>query len=353
MSTVLRHMFSGIVAAFAVAILLGSIVYTTFPIDNWDFLLQKNLLDIPLAFVLPFLVFIMGAFFGLNSGITSRKQLNSINRTLKSIEDGRQVDMKEVRSLELRTIKKRMEGIQKQLGEKIRQSQKMATEKAVDQEKRIQEIISQERNRLARELHDSVSQQLFAASMIMSAVNETRREEDSRETKQLKLVEETIHQTQLEMRALLLHLRPAALNGKSLQKGMEELLQELLQKVPIELKWKIETIPLAKGVEDHLFRILQESVSNILRHAQANKAQILLVQREDLIILRIEDDGVGFKMDQEKTGSYGLQNMHERAAEIGGTLKIVSLPGEGTRLEVKVPILKAGDEGNDQSIISG
>lgn len=344
MSTVLRHLFSGIASAFAVSIVLGAIVYSLFPIDDWNFLLEQRLLNFPMVFVLPFLVFLMGAFFGLNSGITSRKQLNLINRTLASIEDGRQVNMKEVSSLELRAITKRMEGIQKQLGEKIRQSQKMATEKAVDQEKRIQEIISQERNRLARELHDSVSQQLFAASMIMSAVNETRSEDDTRESKQLKLVEETIHQTQLEMRALLLHLRPAALNGKSLQKGMEELLQELLQKVPIELKWKIETIPLAKGVEDHLFRILQESVSNILRHAQANKAQILLVQRDDLILLRIEDDGVGFKLDQEKTGSYGLQNMHERAAEIGGTLKIVSLPGEGTRLEVRVPILSAGEE---------
>ncbi|MCM3719572.1 sensor histidine kinase [Fictibacillus phosphorivorans] len=345
MSTVLRHMFSGILFAFAVTILLGSIVYTLFPINDWTFLLQEHLLDFPLAFVVPFLVFIMGAFFGLNSGITARKQLNLIDRTLKSIEDGRQVNMKEVSNLELKAITKRMEGIQQQLGEKIRQSQKMATEKAVDQEKRIQEIISQERNRLARELHDSVSQQLFAASMIMSAVNETRADSETRESKQLKLVEETIHQTQLEMRALLLHLRPAALNGKSLQKGMEELLQELLQKVPIELKWKIETVPLDKGVEDHLFRILQESVSNILRHAQANKAQILLVQRDDLIILRIEDDGIGFNMDQEKTGSYGLRNMHERAAEIGGSLKIVSLPGEGTRLEVKVPILSA-EEGN-------
>ncbi|MBY6037502.1 sensor histidine kinase [Fictibacillus nanhaiensis] len=344
MSTVLRHMLSSLFLAFGVSLLLGSIVYFLFPIEDWSFLLKERLLDFPIAFVIPFLVFISGAFYGLNTGITSRKQLNLIQRTLKSIEDGRQVDMKEVSSLELKAIVKRMEGIQQQLSEKIRQSQKMATEKAVDQEKRIQDIISQERNRLARELHDSVSQQLFAASMIMSAVNEGRTESETRESKQLKLVEEMIHQTQLEMRALLLHLRPAALNGKSLQKGMEELLQELLQKVPIDLKWKIETIPLDKGVEDHLFRILQESISNILRHAQANKAQILLVQRDDLIILRIEDDGVGFRLDQEKTGSYGLRNMQERAAEIGGNLKIVSLPGEGTRLEVKVPILSAGEE---------
>jgi two-component system, NarL family, sensor histidine kinase LiaS len=344
MSTVLRHMLYGIVFAFMVSILLGMIVFFLFPVPDWKFLLEKNLFDYPLAFVMPFLVLITGAAFGLNTGIASRKQLAVIERALKSIEDGRQVTMKDISSQELKGITKRVEAIQQQLGEKIRQSQKMATEKAVDQEKRIQEMISQERHRLARELHDSVSQQLFAASMIMSAVNEGRTETDSRESKQLRLIEETIHQTQLEMRALLLHLRPAALNGKSLQKGMEELLQELLQKVPIELKWKIETISMDKGVEDHLFRILQESVSNILRHAKAEQAQILLVQRDDLIILRIEDDGIGFIMDQEKAGSYGLQNMQERAAEIGGTLKIISLPGEGTRLEVKVPIVSAREE---------
>ena len=86
--------------------------------------------------------------------------------------------------------------------------------------------------------------------------------------KQLKLVEEMIHQSQLEMRALLLHLRPVALKGKSLQEGMEELLMELMQKVTMDIKWKLEDFPVEKGVEDHLFRILQESVSNTLKTLQ-------------------------------------------------------------------------------------
>ena len=98
----------------------------------------------------------------------------------------------------------------------------------------MQEIIFQERNRLARELHDSVSQQLFAASMLMSAINEVKTPSDDWETKQLKMVEEMIHQSQLEMRALLLHLRPVALKGKSLQDGIKELLVELSQKVDDE-----------------------------------------------------------------------------------------------------------------------
>jgi len=232
-------------------------------------------------------------------------------------------------------------------------SQRLATEKVEDQEERIQEIIERERNRLARELHDSVSQQLFAASMMMSAINETKgNPENDFEAKQLKQVEEMIHQSQLEMRALLLHLRPVALKNKTLQEGIEELLIELSQKVTMEIRWKVEDFPLDKGVEDHLFRILQESISNTLRHSKASKLEVLMVKRDDLVILRVVDDGMGFAVNEQmKAGSYGMQNMHERAVEIGGTLKVVSVKNQGTRLEVKVPVMINGDGSNDKSSI--
>ena len=183
--------------------------------------------------------------------------------------------------------------------------------------------------------------------MMMSAINETRAlkdDNDDRETKQLKMVEEMIHQSQLEMRALLLHLRPVALKGKSLQEGVEELLNELSQKVQMNILWKVEHFPLDKGVEDHLFRILQESVSNTLRHAKATSLEVLLIERDDLIILRVVDDGVGFDVEETKAGSYGMQNMYERAVEIGGTIKIISLKNKGTRLEVKIPRMKIRED---------
>jgi NarL family two-component system sensor histidine kinase LiaS len=122
---------------------------------------------------------------------------------------------------------------------------------------------------------------------------------------------------------------------------------ELQQKVPMKIQWKIEPIPLNKGVEDHLFRILQESVSNTLRHAKATTLEVLLIKRDNLVILRVVDDGIGFNVEETKTGSYGLQNMHERAVEIGGTLQIVSVPNQGTRLEVRVPMLSLEGEADD------
>jgi len=249
---------------------------------------------------------------------------------------------------EMQMIAERIDKIGKQMSEQAKLSQRLATEKVEDQEERIQEIIEQERNRLARELHDSVSQQLFAASMLMSAINETKQQsETDREAKQLQLVEEMIPQSQLEMRALLLHLRPVALKNKTLQEGIEELLIELSQKVTMDIKWKVEAFPLDKGVEDHLFRILQESVSNTLRHSKANKLEVLMVKRDELVILRIVDDGIGFEVDEMKAGSYGMQNMHERAVEVGGTLKVISVKDKGTRLEVKVPVMINGDGAND------
>jgi signal transduction histidine kinase len=227
--------------------------------------------------------------------------------------------------------------------------QRIIDERAEAQDKLIQERIIQERQRLARELHDSVSQQLFAASMLLSAITESN--EDAVAQKPLLQVERIVQQAQLEMRALLLHLRPAALNNKSLAEGLEELLVELREKVLFDIRFRLEEVTLSKGAEDHLFRIAQETLSNTLRHAQATEVDVLFVERDGLAIFRVQDNGIGFKDSDGKSGSYGLQNVKERAIEIGGSCKIVSVPSQGTIVEVKLPARK-GDEPNDQDPVS-
>lgn len=346
MTSVLRQILWGLILGVILFTALTVAYFIVFPevriADFW----YRELMDIPVIIFTFSISVVLGISFGMVTGIYWRRQFQFVDSWLFQLEEGQQpaIDSNQ-HFAEILTISARVGKLHKQITEKAMLSQRLASEKAVEQEVRIQEIISQERNRLARELHDSVSQQLFAASMLMSAINETRSPADERETKQLKLVEEMIHQSQLEMRALLLHLRPVALKGKCLQEGIEELLLELKQKVTMNIKWKVELFPLDKGVEDHLFRILQESVSNTLRHAKAEQLEVLLIKRDDKVILRVVDDGLGFNIDEAKAGSYGLQNMHERAGEIGGTLKIVSVENKGTRLEVKVPILVvAGEE---------
>ncbi|MDM5452269.1 sensor histidine kinase [Peribacillus simplex] len=348
MSIMTRQILTALGVSFVLSLALPAAVFFIFPLSDWSVLWEKVVMGLPFVIFLPSLVITVGLFYGVVSGLFWKRQLERVDEGLYLLEQGRLPSQQEAYPIqEMAKMVERMQLIHKQINEQTKLSQKMANEKAIDQEKQIQEIVSQERNRLARELHDSVSQQLFAASMFMSAITESQSDMEKTEMKQFKIVEEMIHQSQLEMRALLLHLRPVALKGKSLQAGMKELLEELAQKVTMDINWKMETVTLDKGIEDHLFRILQESISNTLRHAKANSLEVLLIVRDGLIILRITDDGIGFNVEESKTGSYGLQNMHERAVELGGTMQLVSVPNKGTKLEVKIPLLNAGGDHDD------
>ena len=348
MSILTRQILTALGVAFVLSLALPAMVFFIFPLSDWSVLWEKVVMGLPFVIFLPSLVMTVGLIYGVVSGMFWKRQLERVDEGLHFLEQGRLPSQHETYPVqEMAKMAERMQLIYKQINEQTKLSQKMANEKAIDQEKQIQEIVSQERNRLARELHDSVSQQLFAASMFMSAITESQSDMEKTEMKQFKVVEEMIHQSQLEMRALLLHLRPVALKGKSLHEGMKELLLELAQKVTMDINWKMEPVTLDKGIEDHLFRILQESISNTLRHAKANSLEVLLIVRDGMIILRITDDGIGFNVEESKTGSYGLQNMHERAVELGGTMQIVSVPNKGTKLEVKIPLLNAGGDHDD------
>jgi NarL family two-component system sensor histidine kinase LiaS len=341
MNIFVRQMVVGILAAFLSSIPILTFTFIAFPLESWSALWQVHLFDFPYVVIVVLVVMAIGTVFGFSNGVFWQGRLQKIDQDLDHLLKGEKVTLDEVEPLkEIESIHDRINQLDAKLRKQTELSQRLATERAKEREKSLQEVVVQERNRLARELHDSVSQQLFAASMMMSAINESSPPEEQGSNKQLAMVEKMIHQSQLEMRALLLHLRPIALKGKTLQEGMEELLTELIQKVPLNIEWKIEEFNLDKGIEDHLFRILQESVSNTLRHAKATHLHVLLIERDEYIIMRVTDDGVGFDVEEAKTSSYGLQNMQERALEVGGNFKVVSLENQGTRLEVKVPFIK-------------
>ncbi|WP_110928806.1 sensor histidine kinase [Bacillus massiliglaciei] len=346
MNLMTRHIITALLVSFFTSLAVAAIVFYSFPLADWKWLWERHLMGLPFIIFLPALTMTAGLVYGVSAGTYWKRQLRMLEDDLYLLEQGRPFSKRDYTIQEWKDMSERIFRIHRQVSEQVKLSQKLASEKAAGQEQKIQEIISQERNRLARDLHDSVSQQLFAASMLMSALTESKKA-DHREIKQLKRVEEVIHQTQLEMRALLLHLRPFALKGKSLKEGIEELLEELSQKVMMDISWKLETIPLDKGLEDHLFRILQESISNTLRHAKADSLEVLLIARDGMVIMRMIDDGIGFQVEGSKAGSYGLQNMYERAVELGGTMKVISVPDQGTRLEVKIPLLYQEGEKDD------
>ena len=207
--------------------------------------------------------------------------------------------------------------------------------------------ITEERQRLARELHDAVSQQLFAISMTATAVKRTLDKDFEKAKRQIELIEEMAAVAQSEMRALLLHLRPVHLDGRRLPQALEALVGELRQKVPgmaivLHMEPHLAILPEA---EDHLFRIVQEALSNTLRHAKASRMDIELRRDQKELRLVMRDDGVGFDMEEKKQTSYGLLTMEERVHEMGGTMTLRSAPGEGTEIDIRVPVLMEERDG--------
>lgn len=204
-----------------------------------------------------------------------------------------------------------------------------------------EEIIENERNRIARELHDSVSQQLFAANMMISAMREVSEQNSLSILEEVIRVEEIIGNAQTEMRALLLHLRPVDLMDQSLDEGIKHLLIELNSKIPMEIHWHLNPVKIESGIEDHLFRIVQEAISNTMRHAKAKRLEIYLTQNINSVQLKIIDDGQGFDITKAKQkGNYGLRNMEDRVKSLGGSINIISNANKGTSINIQIPISK-------------
>ncbi|WP_235949528.1 sensor histidine kinase [Paenibacillus glycinis] len=198
--------------------------------------------------------------------------------------------------------------------------------------------VIEERQRLARELHDAVSQQLFAISMTATAVSRTMEKDWERAKRQVQLIEEMASVAQSEMRALLLHLRPVHLDGKHLSQALRGLVDELKQKVPIAITLEADvTVSLGAEAEDHLFRIAQEAMSNSLRHSKADQLNIYLQQAGAFVRLTLQDNGIGFHAEEKKQTSYGLLTMEERVNELGGSMKLITSPGNGVVIDIWVP----------------
>ncbi len=315
---------------------------------------EQDLITIALTplFSLPFIVWLLlaamliGAIFGFVAGKQMKKRLDQLEEAAMAYERGNyQYRVPDLGNDEIGTVGKRLNVMSRRVNEQIASLQRLSAERAEWNERLKQAAVTEERQRLARELHDAVSQQLFAISMMTSALQHTLQSDPEKAKKQVAMVEEMATNAQSEMRALLLHLRPAHLEGKGLKEGVDDLLNELKQKHDLEITWDIEPLPkLAKGIEDHLFRIIQEAISNTLRHAKASSLQVWLAVVNHQIRLKVQDDGIGFNPDEAKHSSYGLRSMKERVNEIGGVLEVISLPNKGTQINVKVPLMQMEKE---------
>lgn len=199
----------------------------------------------------------------------------------------------------------------------------------------------EERNRLAREIHDTLAQglagislQLETAEALMDAQADPQRVRRTI-SQALSLARANLE----EARRSVLDLRPAPLEGRDLPEALKELVRSLPNpgRVKIDLNIDGESNQLPARLEAGLFRIAQEALTNVARHAQAKTARLSLNYSTDQIQLTIEDDGEGFDPQDIPPGRFGLVGLNERAHMLGGHLVLESSPGGGTRVEVTIP----------------
>lgn len=200
----------------------------------------------------------------------------------------------------------------------------------------------EERNRLAREIHDTIAQTLSATVLQLESA-EALLEEDPcspRAREALGRALSLTRQNLQEARRSVQDLRAAPLEGRPLAQALRVLVNRWEEEsgVAARLKTVNGASPLPPRVEVALYRICQEALSNVARHARADRATVRLTVTPERALLSVEDDGVGFDPCRIPEGHYGITGMRERAASVGGTLEIESASGRGTTVRAGVPL---------------
>jgi signal transduction histidine kinase len=195
-----------------------------------------------------------------------------------------------------------------------------------------------ERRRLARELHDETGQALTSVLLGLKSVEEAAGPEEMRAAGAE--LRELVVQTLQDVRRLAVELRPKALDDFGLVPALERLTSSFAEQTGIEVHFEsaIGDERLSGEVETTLYRIVQESLTNIVKHARATRASVLVTRREGVVAAVIEDDGEGFDPGQTRDGGVGLLGMRERIELVDGRLQIEARRGAGTAILVEVPV---------------
>jgi NarL family two-component system sensor histidine kinase LiaS len=195
--------------------------------------------------------------------------------------------------------------------------------------------VMEERNRLARDLHDSVKQQAFAASAQLAAAQVHIGPDPQEAFVNLSKAQKLLLGVRQELTDLILELRPLALQGRGLATAIREYARDCACQSQIDIEVNVQGHrPLPLQVEQSLFRIVQGALANVVRHSQASQAKIELTYEPTTIRLAISDNGKGFCADEWQSG-LGLSSIRERAELIGGCMLIDSKLGAGTKIMVK------------------
>ena len=207
----------------------------------------------------------------------------------------------------------------------------------------------EERRRLARDMHDSISQSLYSLTLLAEAGSRKAASGDLESArKSLLRVRNTADEAVRTMRVLLYELRPLDLNPGELVRALQQRLDAVERRLGISAYLSASQVPpLPIEAEQQLFGIAVEALNNALQHSHGSRIRVDLGWRDDHVVLRIEDDGQGIRSPEQRQSTRGMANMRERARDAGAELTIHSAPGEGTCVEVTLELRAAGSHAGD------
>lgn len=314
--------------------LLGAVGWTT-PIPTVDQGILKDL--VPLV-VISLGVFTLGtgAIGTLFGFLTSRSLVRRFDHLASVAGDWSQGDFtsfaQDEGGDELADLSRRMNRMAEQIQNLLEERDRLAA--------------VQERNRIARDLHDSVKQQAFAAAGQIGAAKALLAHDHKAAAEHIDEAEALIYSLRQELTLLIEELRPVALEKQGLGAALQAYLQRWSRRTEIDVNTRIaDEIPLSLDAEQTLFRIVQEALANVARHSQATCVQLSLTRNHGAITLTVRDDGIGFA-PEHVTAGFGLSSIRQRAVSLpGGSLALDSAPGAGTTLEVRTEASPPTPEG--------
>lgn len=273
---------------------------------------------------------IIGTIFGFFTARALTKRLWRVSQAAESWSQGDFTAFIQDRSGdELSQMAQQLNRMAEQLQNLLQTQQELAT--------------LEERNRLARDLHDSVKQQVFATTMQLAAARAVLTQDPEAAQEHLDEAESLARQAQRELTTIILELQPGTLQGKGLAQALKEYIADWsrLNEITAQINMQGEcTLPLE--IKQTLFRVAQEGLSNIARHSQATRVGVQLLCNQAEISLTLSDNGVGFDPSSSEGKGIGLRIMHERMQDLGGKLRLESEMGKGTHLTAVVRYKKEG-----------
>ena len=302
---------------------VGALVEKTGSFNQGTLLLFIGLIALFLSIPVVIFAALIGTLFGF---LTARNFTRRIKRLFSVADNWSRGDFSasalDTSSDELGQLAQRLNNMAEQLQNLLNTRQKLASLEA--------------RNRLARDLHDSVKQQVFAVSMQVRTAKMLLKSDADEAQEHLQEAEQLVQKTQQELTALVRELRPIALENKGFVIALRELVADWSRQTDIKVSLRIACEQaLSFALEEALFRVVQEALANVARHSEATTVSLSLLCEQDSVQLSINDNGKGFDLAMANEVGLGLSSMRERIEALGGCIEIKSKPTVGTSIIVQ------------------